>query len=159
MSLLILSLARLTFNSVNAMRRIVFIFSFFIALLTWGAPAIVLAADVSGATTGVAEAKRDPNCPPGTPPGQTCLKNPLGKTTDANQLIGTLIKAALGVVGSLTLLMIVLGGFRWLTAAGNAEQIESGTKTIVWAVIGLFLVFASYLLLSTFTTFLTTGNV
>jgi hypothetical protein len=156
MLLSILSLARLTFNSVNAMRRVVFILSFFIAFLTWGAPMIVLAAEGS---TGVAAPKADPNCPPGTPIGQTCLKNPLGKTTDANQLIGTLIKAALGVVGSLTLLMIVLGGFRWLTAAGNAEQIESGTKTIVWAVIGLFLVFASYLLLSTFTTFLTTGNV
>lgn len=83
------------------------------------------------------------------------LQNPLGSTVEATDIIGGIIKGALGIVGSLALLMLVLGGFRWLTSAGSSEKIEQGTKTMVWAVIGVFLVFASYLLLSTFTEYLT----
>ena len=51
--------------------------------------------------------------------------------------------------------MLVWGGFEWLTSAGNDEKVKSGTQTMVWAVIGVILVFASYLLLSTFTDYLT----
>ncbi|OGH69362.1 MAG: hypothetical protein A2754_02410 [Candidatus Magasanikbacteria bacterium RIFCSPHIGHO2_01_FULL_47_8] len=82
------------------------------------------------------------------------LENPLG-TTDVPTLLGTLIKAALGIIGSLTLLMLIWGGFQWLTSAGNAEKVKSGTQTMIWAVIGVVLVFSSYLILSTFTEYLT----
>jgi len=82
------------------------------------------------------------------------LENPLG-ATDVPTLLGTIIKAALGIVGSLTLLMLIWGGFQWLTSAGNAEKVKSGTQTMVWAVIGVVLVFSSYLILSTFTDYLT----
>ena len=87
------------------------------------------------------------------------LENPIGigqkGTTEASAIIGTIIKAALGIVGALTLLMLVWGGFQWLTSAGNAEKVKMGTQTMVWAIIGVLLVFASYLLLSTFTDYLT----
>jgi len=88
------------------------------------------------------------------------LENPLeGEKTEVVVIIGTVIKAALGIIGALTLLMLVWGGFQWLTSAGNPEKVKSGTQTMVWAVIGVILVFASYLLLSTFTNYLTgTGN-
>ena len=93
------------------------------------------------------------------PDGKTCLENPLkNQSVKAGAIIQTIITGALGIVGALTLLMLVLGGFKWLTSAGNAEKVEEGTKTMVWAVIGLFLVFASYLLLTTFTSFLTAGK-
>lgn len=108
-------------------------------------PQLVLAAPASTAGT----------CPDGSAKGTVCLENPLGNKVEATEIIGTIIKGALGLVGAITLLMLVLGGFRWLTSAGNAEKIEQGTKTMLWAVVGLFLVFASYLLLSTFTDYLT----
>ncbi len=82
------------------------------------------------------------------------LENPI-EATDVPTLLGTIIKAALGVVGSLTLLMLVWGGFQWLTSAGNAERVKKGTQTMVWAVVGVVLVFTSYLILSTFTDYLT----
>ncbi len=87
------------------------------------------------------------------------LENPLaGNKTEATAIISTAIKAALGIVGALTLLMLVWGGFQWLTSAGNPEKVKSGTQTMVWAIIGVVLVFASYLLLSTFTGYLTGGK-
>jgi hypothetical protein len=84
------------------------------------------------------------------------LDNPLeGNKTEVAVIIGAVIKAALGIIGALTLLMLVWGGFQWLTSAGNPEKVKSGTQTMVWAIIGVILVFASYILLSTFTDYLT----
>lgn len=61
-------------------------------------------------------------------------------------MIGTIIKAVLGVVGSLALVMFIYGGLLWMTAAGNTERVEKGKKTIVWAVLGLVVIFTSYAL-------------
>ena len=77
------------------------------------------------------------------------LKNPLGEgRTDINAILGDIVKAALGILGSITFLVFVFGGFTWLIAAGNPEKIKKGTQTMVWAVIGLFIIFGSYGILS-----------
>ncbi len=84
------------------------------------------------------------------------LENPLNiSDTNAETVIGVVIKAALGLIGSITLFMLVWGGFQWLVAAGNEEKIKQGTQTMVWAVIGLFLVMSSYILLTTYLSYLT----
>lgn len=91
--------------------------------------------------------------------GEVCrLENPLGVgqkgTTEVTGLINIVIKAALGIIGGLTLLMFVWGGFQWLTSAGNPEKVSAGSQTMIWAVIGVVLVLASYILLSTFLEYL-----
>lgn len=50
----------------------------------------------------------------------------------------------LGLSGSFMLLMVIIGGFFWLTAAGNTERIEKGKKILSGSVIGLIIVFAAY---------------
>ena len=92
----------------------------------------------------------DPNCPASAPKGSICLQNPLKTdTTDVSEIIGIVINGVLGVIGSVALVMLVWGGFQWLTSAGNKERVQKGTKTITWAVIGVVLVFASYMILNT----------
>ena len=83
------------------------------------------------------------------------LENPLKSGVEVTDIISIVIKSALGIIGALTLLMLVWGGFQWLTSAGSAEKVKAGTQTMVWAIIGVILVFASYILLSTFTDYLT----
>ena len=73
------------------------------------------------------------------------LTNPLWKVTP-QVLIGKVINAILGMVGSIALLMFVYGGFLWLTAGGNPEQIKKGKDVLVWASIGLVVIFTSYAL-------------
>ena len=68
---------------------------------------------------------------------------------DPATIIGYIIQAFLSIVGGVALVMMVYGGFQWLTAAGNEEKIKSGTQTMLWSAIGLILVFSSYLLAST----------
>jgi len=68
---------------------------------------------------------------------------PLG-TTSIQEIIGRVIQAVLGIVGSIALLMLVIGGFVWMTAAGSAERVKLGKDIIIWSVIGLAVIFAAY---------------
>jgi len=81
------------------------------------------------------------------PQGEVCLNNPLTgdqSSISPQTLIGRIISAVLGLVGSLALLMFIYGGFTWMTAAGNSEKVEKGKQIILWAVIGLAVIFTSY---------------
>lgn len=71
------------------------------------------------------------------------LQNPLG-TTSVPVLIGNIIKTVLAIVGALALAMFIYGGFTWLTSGGSAEKIKKGKDILMWAVIGLVVIFASY---------------
>lgn len=75
--------------------------------------------------------------------GASKITNPLG-TSSPEVLIGRVIKAALGIVGSIALLMFIYGGFLWLTSMGSEQKITKGKQVITWAVIGLAVIFLSY---------------
>jgi hypothetical protein len=53
----------------------------------------------------------------------------------------------LGIVGSLTLLMFIYGGFIFLISAGSNEKIGEAKKIITAAVIGLLIVLGSFLII------------
>lgn len=77
------------------------------------------------------------------------IGNPLGDNIKTpQQLIGRIINTALGLVGSLALLMFIYGGFMWMTAAGNDDRIKKGKETLTWATLGLIVIFSSYALVS-----------
>ena len=80
------------------------------------------------------------------PQGTVCLDNPLGADVTPQTFIGGVIWAILGIVGSLALALFIYGGFLWMTAAGNAEQVIKGRNTILWATLGLIIIFSSYAL-------------
>ena len=71
------------------------------------------------------------------------LTNPLGEN-DPRKIIGNVIKALLSVTGSLALAVFIFGGFTWVTSAGSQEKIKKGKDMILWAALGLFIIFASY---------------
>lgn len=81
----------------------------------------------------------------GCPAGSTnCLTNPLGSISTPQALIGKVITAVLGVVGSLALLIFVYGGLIWMTSSGSPEKIKQGRDTLLWAAIGLVVIFSAY---------------
>jgi len=53
----------------------------------------------------------------------------------------------LGIVGSLSLVMFIYGGFMFLISAGASESVNKAKQIIVAAVIGLAIVFSSYLII------------
>lgn len=54
-----------------------------------------------------------------------------------------------GIVGALALIMFIIGGFFWLSAAGSADRVKRGRETMVHAVIGLVIVFGAWVLVNT----------
>ncbi len=75
------------------------------------------------------------------------LSNPLS-TDNFSTLISFIIVLIFKFVGIATLLMFVWGGFLWLTAAGVERRIKQGMDTMMWAVIGLAVIFGAYVVLN-----------
>ncbi len=79
------------------------------------------------------------------PANTTCLDNPLGEGVNTpQQVIKNVLTGVLGIVGSLALLMFVYGGFTLMLAGGNAENVKKGRDILMWAAIGLVVIFTSY---------------
>lgn len=74
--------------------------------------------------------------------------NPEGNINIPN-IVGDAIKVALGIIGSITLLVFVYGGYQFLTSAGNSEKVHTGTSAMLYAAIGLFIIFGAYAILGT----------
>ncbi|OGL73415.1 hypothetical protein A3F28_00880 [Candidatus Uhrbacteria bacterium RIFCSPHIGHO2_12_FULL_57_11] len=65
------------------------------------------------------------------------------------QYIQAIYNYVLGIVGIIATVMIVYGGIRWLTAAGNMTTIGDAKKMITNAVVGVIIALGSYLILFT----------
>ncbi|MBI5733351.1 MAG: hypothetical protein HY973_00180 [Candidatus Kerfeldbacteria bacterium] len=71
------------------------------------------------------------------------IENPLGES-DPRVILGRVIKVVLGLTGTIGLIMFIYGGLAWMTAGGKKEQVKKGSDTMVWAILGLAVIFASY---------------
>jgi len=69
--------------------------------------------------------------------------SPIGAVSPT-QLIGKAIKTVLGILGAIALLIFVYGGFVWMTSGGSPEKIKTARMTLVWAVLGMAVIFLSY---------------
>lgn len=70
----------------------------------------------------------------------------IGKSEDLKATIARIINIALGFLGILAVVFILYGGFMWMTAAGNEEQVGKARKMIVQAVVGLAVIFAAWVI-------------
>ena len=63
---------------------------------------------------------------------------------DPRVIIASVIRVALGFLGIVAVIIIILGGFKWMTAAGNEDKIDEAKKLITAGVIGLIIILASW---------------
>lgn len=71
------------------------------------------------------------------------------KVNTPQELIGLLIKSVMGILGTITLIMIIYGGVLWMTSGGNSDKTKKARDIIVWATLGVIMIFASYAILNT----------
>ena len=76
------------------------------------------------------------------------IPNPLGENLTIPQLANRFITLALGLSGVLALIAFIYGGVMYLTAGVNSKNVQTGKDAMKWAVIGLFLIFSSYAIVS-----------
>ena len=79
-----------------------------------------------------------------TKSGGSGIPNPL-KATSIEELVAQIINYTLGLVGTIALLLFVYGGLIWMTSAGSSDKVKKGRDILVWAVIGMAVVFMSYI--------------
>lgn len=60
------------------------------------------------------------------------------------ELTGTIIGSALSIIGVIFFILLVYGGFLWMTARGEEGPIKKAQETIIAATIGLIIVLGSY---------------
>ncbi len=68
----------------------------------------------------------------------------LGPPTDPRLVIAIIIRIILGLLGTVMLILNLYGGYLWMTAAGNEEQVTKAKTTIRNATIGLAIVLSAY---------------
>ncbi len=64
--------------------------------------------------------------------------------TDVSTMLARAVKTALVTVGIIFFIVIFYGGFLWMTAHGNEEQVKKAQNAIIGACIGIMIVIASY---------------
>lgn len=80
------------------------------------------------------------------------LRNDLGTAsgyqaataTSLSTRVGSVIRASLALVGTIFLILIVVGGFKIMTSGGEEEKFKDGMQMIRMGVIGLLIVLSAY---------------
>lgn len=63
--------------------------------------------------------------------------------TDIRIIIGRIIRAVLGLLGIISLVLIIYGGFLIMTSGGNDQKVEEGKKFLINAAIGLAIILSA----------------
>lgn len=75
--------------------------------------------------------------------------------SDINGLIRTVINWLLGIAFGIAVLFLIIGGFWYITSAGNEETAEKGKNTAINAIIGIVIIILSYVIVNVVANFVT----
>ena len=56
----------------------------------------------------------------------------------------TVVNVLLFVIGAISVIMLIYGGIRYTTSAGNAASVTAAKNTIMYAIIGLIIAFLAF---------------
>lgn len=63
---------------------------------------------------------------------------------DIKVTIQNIVRIIVGFLGIITIIIILAGGFKWMTSGGNEDKIGEAKKLISAGVVGLVVVLAAY---------------
>ena len=111
---------------------------------------MVILSTVVVATTPVYAGTKIDFVPSTTIPGSEFKAGTLVKISSDSlgEYIIAIYNYGVGLVSVLAVVMIMLGGYKWIFAAGNASKIGEAKSTIISALVGLILALGSFLLLN-----------
>ena len=68
--------------------------------------------------------------------------------SDVTNALGNVVNTFLGLIGVATFALVVYAGALWILAAGNEDKIEQAKGILKGAVIGLIIIFSSYVIVN-----------
>jgi cytochrome bd-type quinol oxidase subunit 2 len=72
-----------------------------------------------------------------------CIANPEAK---ANSTLGDFVNIFSVIIGILTVIMVMMAGFKYITSNGDANRVNSAKETLTWSLIGVVIVALSQVL-------------
>jgi hypothetical protein len=93
------------------------------------------------------------------PKGEQCTEGSLACSKSLSDLIIKIINYLLIFAGMIAVLAVIVGGFWYITAAGNEEQAEKGKKAIINSIIGIVVITLAFLIIRVISHTLTSGSV
>jgi len=66
---------------------------------------------------------------------------------DLGLLFKNIVSYALGFAGIVLFILLLVGGFKFITSGGDPKAVESAKKTLTSAIAGLFIILVSYLIM------------
>lgn len=101
-------------------------------LMPLALPAHVAAQDIEGSLcAGVNLNVNDTVCDPGAESAAT---------EKINNILKTIINLFSLIVGVVSVIMIIIGGLKYITSSGDAGNVSNAQKTIIYALVGLVIV-------------------
>jgi len=109
------------------------------AVLALGAPALV-PVSVYAVTTGPVDIKGSLNCGADIEVDKTgCPASPTA-ATGLSDLIKKIINIFSVIVGVIAVVMIIVGGLKYITSGGESSNVSGAKNTIIYAIVGLIVV-------------------
>jgi hypothetical protein len=71
-----------------------------------------------------------------------------GKDTDLRETIGNIIKVALSFLGVIAIVIVLIGGFKYMTSGGDDTKTAAARNYIISGIIGLAIVLSAYAITS-----------
>jgi len=65
-------------------------------------------------------------------------------TQDIRTTVSNVIRGFMGLLGIVAVVIILMGGFKWMTAGGSEEKVAEAKKLIVQGIIGLVVILSAY---------------
>ncbi len=63
---------------------------------------------------------------------------------DPRKIASSVVQVLLGFLGVIAVVLILFGGFKWMTAMGNEDKVDEAKKLISYGVVGLLIVLAAF---------------
>ncbi|HEX5395338.1 MAG TPA: pilin [Candidatus Saccharimonadales bacterium] len=99
-------------------------------------PAVAIFSLAPAAANAANPAKDALQCGANQAAGENCQATP-STNNGLDDTIKTIINVLSAIVGVAAIIMIIVGGFRYITSGGDTAQVASAKNTLLYAVIGL----------------------
>lgn len=88
--------------------------------------------------------------------------NPQFQNCNGNQTVAGFIRMVinwlLGIAFGIAILFLIIGGFWYVTSAGNEETAEKGKNTVINAIIGIVIIVLSYVIVNVVANLVSNSN-
>ena len=75
------------------------------------------------------------------------MQGDVAQLRDLEGVFGNVVSVVLGLAGVVLFIMLILGGFSYITSGGDPKKVESARNTLTYAIGGMIFIALAYLII------------